>query len=189
MTCERTIELMIDVLYGEEDRPRVCFDFFEHLGQCSKCRQEYIELVETREILAEWEPEEMVGSAIPQTSSGRLKFQASVNWGQWLQKVAATVLIAFGAFAVLQAIGILPARDSITVSEAQLTEVIHDVTLARQVEDWHEIGKALLNLKEEMEAKNRIEMRAVYENMENLERGFVQALEENNRNVKVLMKQ
>jgi hypothetical protein len=181
---------MMDVLYGEEVRPRICFDFFEHLGECSKCRQEYVELVETREMLAEWETEDLRGDlvGIPQAFvSSSLKPRASLNWWPLLQKVAAGVLIAVGAFWIFQAIGILPAPDTLAVSEAQLTEVIHDVTLARQVEDWHEIGRALLNLKEEMDAKNRLEMRAIYETMQDLEQRYVNALEESNRNVKVLM--
>jgi hypothetical protein len=75
------------------------------------------------------------------------------------------------------------------VSEAQLTEVIHDVTLARQEDDWRVIGEALLSLKEELEVKNRLEIRAVYEDMQNLEQRYVHALEESNRQVKTLISQ
>jgi hypothetical protein len=182
---------MMDVLYGEEVRPRLCFEFFEHLSGCVRCRQEYIELVETREMLAEWEPEEMVGEivGISQNSISSGKLRPSLNWWPLSQKVAAGILIAVGAYTVFQAVGIVPARATVTVSEAQLTEVIHDVTLARQMEDWHEIGKALLSLKEEIEAKNRLTMHAVYEDMQTLEQRYVHALEESNQNVRTLMGQ
>lgn len=191
MNCERSTELMIDVLYGEEVRPRLCFEFFEHLAGCARCRQEYIELVETREMLVEWEPEEISREVAPvfQNVARPRKPRLSLNWWGLMQKVAAGVLIAVGAFSVLQAVGIVPTRSMVTVSEQQLTEVIHDVTLARQVEDWHEIGKALLSLKEEVEARNRLTLRTVYEDMQSLEQRYIQALEENNRNVKTLIGQ
>ncbi len=189
MTCQRYSELMIDILYGEEVRPRLCFEFFAHLGECTECRQEYIELIETREMLAQWEPEEITGEEVAIVRTGFDSRGSRRNWQWWslLQKVAAGVLIAVGVFTVFQATGILPARDSAAVSEAQLTEVIHDVTLARQVEDWRVIGEALLELKEELEMKNQMEIRAVYEDMQNLEQRYVHALEESNRQVRTLM--
>jgi hypothetical protein len=185
MTCERSIELMIEVLYGEVDQPRLSFEFFEHLSECTKCRQEYIELVETREMLAEWEPEEVAVNSQSVISTPRPRLV--LTWWPLLQKVAAGLLIAVGAYSVLQMAGLLPAHNSFTVSEAQLTEVIHDVTLARQVEDWRVIGEALLNLKEELDATNRLEIRAVYEDMQDLEQRYVHALEESNRHVKSLL--
>ena len=190
MTCERCTDLMIDVLYGEDVSPRRGLEFFEHIGECANCRQEYMKLVETREMLAEWEPEE-AGSGIvqlPQTILQNKRPTPGQQWWPLLQKVAAGVLIVAGAFSLFQAVGISPSRGT-TVSEAQLAEVIHDVTLARQVEDWRVIGTALLELQENLDAKNRLEIRAVYDDMQTLEQRYVHALEESNRQVKSLVRQ
>jgi predicted anti-sigma-YlaC factor YlaD len=190
MTCERSTGLMIDVLYGEDVSPRQGLEFFEHIGKCATCRQEYMDLVETREMLAEWEPEE-TGSGIvqfPQTALPERTLKRGQQWWPLLQKVAATVLIVAGAFSVFQSAGILPSRGT-TVSQAQLAEVIHDVTLARQEQDWHVIGTALLELQENLEAKNTLGIRAVYDDMQTLEQRYVHALEESNRHVKALVRQ
>jgi len=183
--------MMMDVLYGEEVGPRLCFEFFEHLAQCSKCNQEYAELVETREMLSEWEPEEMVSEvvAIPIPAIEYPDRKLSPKWWPLLQKVAAGVLIVFGAYSLVQSTGLLPEKGTVTVSESRLAEVIHDMTLARQVEDWREIGKALLAMQEGLEARNRMQVQAVYEDMQNLEQRYVHALEENNRQVKNLVGQ
>lgn len=191
MTCQHSIEMMMDVLYGEEVGPRQCFEFFEHLAQCSKCNQEYAELVETREMLSEWESEGMVSEvvAIPTPEVNYPDRKASAGWWPLLQKVAAGVLIVFGAYSLVQSTGLLPEKGTVTVSEARLAEVIHDMTLARQVEDWREIGKALLAMQEGLEARNRLQVQAVYEDMQNLEQRYVYALEESNRQVKTLISQ
>ena len=57
MNCEQSQAGMIDVLYGEEVNPRLGFEFFQHLSQCSECNREYGEMVETREMLGEWKVE------------------------------------------------------------------------------------------------------------------------------------
>jgi len=189
MNCQSSIEMMMDVLYGEEVGPRLSFEFFEHLAHCSKCNQEYAELVETREMLSEWEPEEMAAEPVAIPTSG-IKYpdrKASLQWWPLLQKVAAGVLMVFGAYSLFQSTGLLPEKGTVTVSETQLAEVIHDMTLARQVEDWREIGKALLAMQEGLETRNRLQVQAVYEDMQNLEQRYVQALEENNRQVKNLV--
>jgi len=147
--------------------------------------------METRELLAEWESEEMAPEtvAFSQASNRFSMRRKSQTWWPLLQKVAAGVLIAVGAFSVIQSTGLLPAGDTAMVSESQLAEVIHDVTLARQEDDWRVIGEALLSLKEELEVKNRLEIRAVYEDMQNLEQRYVNALEESNRQFKTLISQ
>ena len=59
MNCDFLRERMMDVLYGEERDSRVCFEFFRHLEGCSDCKSEYLELIETREILSDWRIEEL----------------------------------------------------------------------------------------------------------------------------------
>jgi hypothetical protein len=179
---------MMDVLYGEEVAPRLCFEFFQHLSDCSQCRQEYRELLDTRELLAEWETEDdYTGSVrVPQRAGFPPKILRQLQWWPLLQKVAATVLILVGAVSLLQTIGLGPQKAGV-VSDKQLTEILHDVTVARQVEDWRVIGKALLSMKEDLEDQDRLHIQAVYEDIHVVEQRFVQALEESNRNVRTLM--
>jgi len=180
---------MIDILYGEEIHPRVGFEFFAHIGECDRCRGEYLELIETREMLAGWEPEEVDSDVAWSPGSKDVSRRGLiVGWWPLLQKLAAAVLITVGALSVFQSIGVFPASGkAATISEAQLTEVIHDVTLARQVEDWRVIGEALLELKEELEARNQMQLRTVYEDLQTLEQRYVNALEESNRQVRMLI--
>jgi hypothetical protein len=179
---------MMDVLYGEEVAPRLCFEFFQHLSECAQCRQEYEELLGTRELLAEWKPEEHYTPLVrvPQKTAFKLKRLRYLQWWPLLQKVAATVLILVGAMALLQSIGLGP-RKTRTVSDTQFTEILHDVMLARQVEDWKVIGEALLTMKEQLEAQDRLQIQAVYEDLHVLQQRYVQALEENNRQVRTLI--
>jgi hypothetical protein len=137
--------------------------------------------------LADWSVEEAPEGLVPldelTTQSGSWQ---SIQWWQLLQRAAAGLLILVGALAVIQSVGLLPRADS-NLSEAELTEMIHDVVLARQVEDWKVIGAALLELKEEMEAQDRIQMKAVYEDLYSLERRYIEVMDENNRQISVLL--
>lgn len=187
MKCEECQAHLVDVLYGERLEPRVMLEFFRHLGACSSCETEYLELTETRERLAEWVPDGAEMSGFGEDArivSGR--FGNRMAWWPLLQKVAATVLILAGLLAVLQGLGIW-SRPATGISEDRLAEMVHDIVVARQVEDWKVIGSALLNLKEEIEAKNRVEMRGIYEDLYSLEQRYVQALEENNQRMRTLI--
>ena len=188
MNCQRCTELMMDILYGEDVSPRGCFEFFEHLGTCDRCRDEYLELLETREMLGEWAAEEIVPPEVETPSAVAWKPRRRVQWWPLMQKVAAGVLILVGAFSIVQSFGVLPSRNMVA-SEARLAEFIHDVTLAQREDDWRMIGEALLSLKEEVDAQNRLGMENVYQDMRSQEKRFVEALEESNRYVKTLITQ
>lgn len=187
MTCQRCGELMMDVLYGEDVQPRQAFDFFAHLKDCTNCERDYVELLETRELLSSWSVDDHVGQLVDFGPTKRgISYWKSIEWGRLLQRVAAGFLILVGAVTVLQSVGLLP-RSGAELSEARLTEMIHDVILARQVEDWKVIGAALLDLKEEMEAQDRLQMKSVYEDLYSLERRYIEVMEENNRHIKTML--
>jgi hypothetical protein len=186
MSCDDCGVLMMDILYGEEVSPRQALEFFKHLSDCPSCEKEYLEFVQTREVLAEWKPEEATELKfdLPQIAVSRSAWRT--DWWPLVQKVAAVILIAAGAISLTQWIGLWP-RPNATVSEIQLAEMVHDLMVERQVEDWRVIGAALLSLKEELETKNRVEMQTVYQDMFNLEQRYVKALEDNNRQVQTLL--
>jgi hypothetical protein len=187
MTCDQCGELMMDILYGEDVLPRQAFDFFSHLKDCPRCEQDYVELLETRELLSDWSIEEAQEPLVDfKPSSVVTRYWKSVEWGALFQRVAAGFLILMGAVAVLQSSGLI-SRSEAGLSESQLTEMIHDVVLARQVEDWKVIGAALLELKEEMEAQDRVHMKSVYEDLYSLENRYIEAMEENNRHIKTML--
>ena len=188
MTCQRCTELMMDILYGEDVSPRGCFEFFEHLGICDRCRDEYLELLDTREILGEWAAEEMVPPESETTRVVPWRPQRRVQWWPLLQKVAAGVLILVGAVSIVQSLGVIPSRNMMA-SDARLAEFIHDVTLAQREDDWKMIGEALLSLKEEVDVQNRMGIENVYQDMRSQEKRFVEALEDSNRYVKTLITQ
>ena len=108
MNCEQSQERMIDVLYGEEVNPRQGFEFFQHLSECPGCNREYMELVETREILGEWK----VGHQNAKEGETRQAVLTSrpwlgqVRWWPLLQKIAAGFLIVVGVVSILQLYGI-----------------------------------------------------------------------------------
>lgn len=187
MTCRNINELMINVLYGEDVTPRLCFDFFEHLHGCETCKLEYLSLLETRERLSDWDLSEIPQSE-EEPDSRRPVFAVPQknNWWGLIQKVAASVLIVLGGLTIVQTVTSWPSP-STQPTQKQMTEMIHDVLVARQTEDWKIIGAALLSLKEEIDSANRAEFRGVYEEMFSLEQRYVQALEENNRQVRTLV--
>lgn len=184
MNCQQIRERMMDVLYGEEVEARRCFEFFEHLDGCPDCRKEYLELLQTRELLARWELPE--GELERGETFSPLRFLP--GWISWrgLARAAAGILMALGVLWILQAGGFWPDR-RVLVSEQQLVEMVNDVVVARQAEDWRIIGAALLELKEEMERRRRVEMQVFYDDLQALEQRYVAALEENNRHVRALL--
>ncbi len=109
MNCEQSQESMIDVLYGEEVTPRQGFEFFQHLSECPGCNREYMELVETREVLGEWK----VGHQNAKERETRQAVLASrpwlgqLRWWPLLQKIAAGFLIVVGVVSILQYMGYL----------------------------------------------------------------------------------
>lgn len=182
MTCEQSHELAIDVLYGEEMDSRKCFQFFKHLDECGDCNREYLEIIETREMLREWkvEEKESLGQRITRIT------RIGKNWWLMVQKVAAGFLIVVGAIAILQYMGYLGGRQ-ITVSQPQLTQMVNDLIVTRQSQERQLIGAALVRLKEDLDLQRRDDMREVYNYLVSLERRYVENLEENNRYLKTLL--
>lgn len=187
MNCQESQDIVMDVLYGEISSPRQVYLFHDHLSSCPQCKQGYLDLLETREILGGWNLEESVPSVGVETSDGRWNWPRSAGrWWPGLQKVAASVLIILGFLSILQFAGLWQ-RSGQSVSEEQMAEMIHDVMVARQVEDWKVIGSALLSLKEEVETQNRAEMRQVFEELNAVERRYVEVVEENNRLIQTML--
>ena len=189
MKCSSSSELMVDVLYGEEIDSRTAFEFFKHLSTCSDCEADYFELLETRELLGQWD--EPVSEEIVDKSTIVPRIRKKISWLPLVQRIAAGILIFIGIFAMLQYVGVIPQQNhrAITVSDEQLALMIHDVLVARQVEDWRVIGTALLGLKEEIEMQNRLGIESVYQDIDHLRHRYVLALEENNRHVQKLLNQ
>jgi hypothetical protein len=182
---------MVDVLYGEEIQSREAFEFFRHLTACAECEAEYLELMDTRELLAKWE-DPVAEEVVKKNSFIRNQWNFSgISWFSLLQKVAAGFLMVLGLFVLLQYTGILPQENSRTmlVSDEQLAQMIHDVMVEKQVEDWKVIGTALLSLKEEIEMQNKLGIQSVYQDMDELRQRYILALEENNRHVSKLVNQ
>lgn len=191
MNCGSSTELMVDVLYGEEIESRTAFEFFRHLSACSHCEAEYLELLETREILGTWE-DPVTDKVVEKPEAIAPKWKLSrITWLPGLQKIAAGILILVGLFGILQYAGIIPQQNAraMTVSDEQLARMIHDVLVEKQVEDWKVIGSALLSLKEEIEMQNRLGIQSVYQDMDELKHRYVLALEDYNRQVQKLVNQ
>ena len=107
MNCPQAQERMMDVLYGEELQARACFDFFGHLTGCEACKAEYLELIETRELLSEWEVKESFTASTPRAAR-KLPFPAGrpSSWWTLAQRVAAVVLMLVGAVTLLDLSGV-----------------------------------------------------------------------------------
>jgi hypothetical protein len=73
------------------------------------------------------------------------------------------------------------------VAEQRLREMVHDLVVARQDETLRVIGQGLLDIKEELEIRNRAGLELVYEDLYSLEQRYLQALEDNNRQVRRLI--
>ena len=187
MNCEESREVMITVLYEEEPNARRCFEFFRHLEGCEECNREYLELIQTREMLQKWD----VSPARVQTPSYREPYRERASWKlrRWwpgLQRVAAGFLILVGAISILQYMGLL-GGPHVTVSEEQLNVMLHDMIVAYQTQEREVIGRALVRLKEDVDLERRDDMLRVYEYLVTLEKRYTENLEENNRYLRTLL--
>ncbi len=188
MTCEQCGELMMDVVYGEEVRPRLSYEFFTHLSGCGACDREYRELLETREALAAWElPAELRSGDADSVPAA--PWETAGHWRRWLPdigRIAAAILVLFGAFSLLQSAGLIAGRTQ-PVTQKQVEEMVQDLVLARQQETLKVIGQALLDIKEDINDRNRVNMETVYDDIYSLEQKYLQTLEENNQQLRRLM--
>lgn len=179
MNCDQTGEWMVNLLYGEEVPPEASIAFFRHLKSCRVCEEEYLGLLETRKALAEWDlPDwDESGTQAPAFAGRRGKrWIRGFGWWPTLQKIAAGILIVFGAFSLLRETGALPGGER-ELSEDQLRVLVHDLVVAREDENLRLIGDALLDIKEELEARDQLTIRAVYEDLYSMERRYLRALE------------
>ncbi len=188
MNCEQSQERMIDVLYGEEVNSRQGFEFFQHLSDCPGCNREYMELVETREILGEWK----VGHQNAEEGETRQAVLASRHWlGQvrwWpaFQKIAAGFLIVVGVLSILQSMGYLGGK-RLVISEQQLTETVQDMIVAQQTQERQLMLRALLTVKEDVELQQRTHVDQLEQYLISLEQRYVDNMEENNHYLRTLL--
>ncbi len=188
MNCEQSQAGMIDVLYGEEVNPRLGFEFFQHLSQCSECNREYVEMVETREMLGEWKVEHQRAHE-PETRRAAFAFRRSLGrivWWPVLQKIAAGFLIIVGVVSILQYMGYLGGQ-RLVISERQLTETVQDRIVAQQTEERQLMLRALLRVKEDMELQQRTNVEQLGQYLVTLEQRYVENLEENNHYLRTLL--
>ena len=177
MNCRESQDVMIAVLYGEEPNPRRCFEFFGHLERCQTCNREYLELIQTREMLQKWN----VSPARERAPSYRDRVSwRTRRWWPILHRVAAGFLILVGAFSILQYMGLL-GGPHVRVSEEQLSEMLGDMIVVYQTQERELIGKALIRLKEDVELEHRDEMLRVYEYLVRVEQRYMENLEENHQ--------
>ena len=188
MNCEQSQERMIDVLYGEEVNSRQGFEFFQHLSECPGCNGEYMELVETREILGEWK----VGHQNAEEGETRQAVLASrpwlgqIRWWPVLQKIAAGFLIVVGMVSILQYMGYLGGQ-RLVISEQQLTETVQDMIVAQQTQERQLMLRALLTVKEDVELQQRTHGDQLEEYLISLEQRYVDNMEENNQYLRTLL--
>lgn len=187
MTCDECRERMIDVIYGEEVPPRLSYEFFAHLNVCASCDREYRELLETRETLAEWKLPAVLGKDTDPGDAGGPWANPS-RWRRRLPdigRIAAGILVLFGAFALFQSVGLIPGRNQ-PVSQKQVEQMVQDLVVARQQETLKVIGQALLDIKEDMEDRSRFNLETVYGDLYSLEEKYLEALEDNNQQLRRL---
>ncbi len=185
MKCEEIQERMIDVLYGEEMSPRGGFEFFRHLGECSDCNLEYLELLETREKLGEWKIEHQreKGFEVDDISHGFLR---RIPWWPLLQKVAAGVLIVVGAISILQYMGYLGGK-RLVVSQQQFTQTVQDMIVAQQARERELMLTALLEVKEDIEFRERDNFGQMQQYLVTLEQRYIENIEENNHYMRTIL--
>ncbi|MGH9341382.1 MAG: anti-sigma factor family protein [Acidobacteriota bacterium] len=189
MNCTDIREAMIDVLYGEESDSRRCFDFFRHMDSCTACTQEYLELVRTREILAEWEVDEepeAVSSGQNKLSFGLLSRLARRPVLSLVGNVAAAFLIVVGGLSILQSMGFF-GGPHVAVSQPELAQMVNDMIVQRQDEERQLIGMALVRLKEETDLQRRQDMREVYNHLVSLQERYLDTAEENKQYLRQLV--
>ena len=177
MKCSESIDIMLNVIYGEEVDPEKAYGFFCHLKECASCDAEFRELSETRVMLRDWDTAEEEGSS-SEVSAGSYLPRRGFNWWGTMQKIAATLLIITGAVAAGQAVGFIPEKQ-VEIPEVQLTRMIHDIVVERQSEGWVVIGKALVSLKEDMDSRDQMQTEVFYEDLTEMEMRFLSVMEEN----------
>lgn len=185
MNCENSQRCMIDILYGEETDARQCFKFFDHLNRCSECQGEYLELLDTREQLGQWEitgQSDLTTPDIPYATT----FQHGRPWWPFLQKTAAGFLIAIGIFSILQFMGLLGGQ-RLVVPERQLTQMVHDMIVDQQLNEREMMLRVLLQVKEDVELQQQNGVDQLQRYVISLEQRYVDNLEENNRYLQVLL--
>ena len=188
MNCEQSQERMIDVLYGEEVNPRQGFEFFQHLSECPGCNREYMELVETREILGEWKLGHQTATEgqTRQTVLASGPWIGQVRWWPLLQKIAAGFLIVVGVVSILQYMGYLGGK-RLVISERQLTETVQDMIVNQQTQERQLMLRALLRVKEDVELQQRTNVDQIEQYLISLEQRYVDNLEENNQYLRTLL--
>ena len=188
MKCDQSQQSMMDILYGEEADSRRCFEFFRHLADCTNCGDEYLELLGTREMLADWKvdrPEP--GSLRPDPPSSSVGQRVSA-WGWWtaFQKLAAGFLIIVGITSILQYMGYVGDK-RVVVAEEELTQMVHDMMVSQQQEERGLMFQALLRVKEDMELEQQEGMDQVQHYLLSLEQRYVDNLEQNNHYLRTLL--
>ncbi len=180
MNCESSRERMIDFLYGEELGPDQSFAFFQHLQECAECKQEYRELVETREVLAQWSGNDEVPAEGTRIVPAAFSTRSGPRWW-WtmLPKVAAGFLIALGVLSIAQNLGWWE-RAQLGVTEQELGVMLHDLAVVRHTEDQTMIGAMLLQMQDDLEQARRQDLALVSDFfLQELERQSVVNQEEN----------
>ncbi len=191
MSCERCRGLMMDALYSEEMAPEVCYGFFQHLNDCTECRSEYLELLETRQALSEWEIEEFPAeAAVPAAPLGaRWPRFRTRGWSRgWAvaRDVAAALLILIGAASVLQGVGLWEA-DRMTVSKRGLVEMMNDIYVANSAVDRRLFGQALVNFSDDINDQRQRDQNELADRIYFLEQQLLEVREENGRYLKALL--
>ncbi len=153
MSCKTMHERMMDVLYGEEVNPDRCLEFFRHLESCPEAKAEYLELVETRSLLGQWD----LGQAVPEARAGaggkvRRIFRRIDRSPAWraVYKAAACILILLGMTVIARDLG-WTERAALEVSRQELETMINDVTIARQEEERRLIGQYVVEVRDDLE--------------------------------------
>ena len=153
MSCTTMHERMMDVLYGEDLNPERCLEFFRHLESCPECKAEYLELVETRALLGQWD----LGQAVPEAradTGGKVRLllrriDRSPAW-RVVYKAAACILMLLGMTVIARDLG-WAERAALEVSRQELEIMINDVAVARQEEERRLFGQALIQVRDDLE--------------------------------------
>ena len=153
MSCNTMHERMMDVLYGEELNPDRSLEFFRHLESCPDCKAEYLELVETRSLLGQWD----LGQAVPEQPAGTgakvLGFLRGIDRSPaWrvVYKAAACILILLGMTVIARDLGWVEQAD-LQVTRQELETTINDVVVARQEEERRLIGQYVIQVRDDLE--------------------------------------
>ena len=153
MNCTTMHERMMDVLYGEELNPDRCLEFFRHLESCPDCKAEYLELVETRSLLGQWDLDQAVPGAGAGTGSKVLGFLRGVDrspaW-KFVYKAAACILMLLGMTVIARDLGWVE-RAALEVTRQELETTINDVVVARQEEERRLIGQYVIQVRDDLE--------------------------------------